>query len=129
MTRLATTFDTIAVDGRARAGRLSLAHGTVDTPIFMPVGTAATVKAMRPRDVAEIGYRLILANTYHLMLRPGVETIGKLGGLHRFMSWPHNVLTDSGGYQVFSLAARRKIDADGVVFYLSRRRCNPSPYP
>ena len=116
MTRPVTTFDTIAVDARARAGRLHLAHGTVDTPVFMPVGTAATVKAMRPRDVARIGYRLILANTYHLMLRPGVETIGRFGGLHRFMSWPHNVLTDSGGYQVFSLAARRTIDADGVVF-------------
>lgn len=116
MTRPATTFDTLAVDARARAGRLHLTHGTVDTPVFMPVGTAATVKAMRPRDVARIGYRLILANTYHLMLRPGAETIGRFGGLHRFMSWPYNVLSDSGGYQVFSLAARRTIDADGVVF-------------
>ena len=116
MTLLAPTFQTVASDARARAGRLQLAHGVVDTPMFMPVGTAATVKAMRPHDVAQIGYRLILANTYHLMLRPGAETIGQFGGLHHFMSWPHNILTDSGGYQVFSLAARRKIEADGVVF-------------
>lgn len=102
--------------GSARTGTLHLAHAEVPTPVFMPVGTAATVKAMTPEEVAGIGYRLILGNTFHLELRPGAELIERLGGLHKFMNWPHGLLTDSGGYQVFSLAAARKITEDGAVF-------------
>jgi queuine tRNA-ribosyltransferase len=109
-------FEVLARDGTARAGRLTTAHGTVETPAFMPVGTAATVKAMAPDGVAATGARLILGNTYHLMLRPGAERIAALGGLHRFMNWPHAILTDSGGFQVMSLAALRKISEDGVEF-------------
>jgi queuine tRNA-ribosyltransferase len=109
-------FEIFAQDGAARAGRLSTAHGVVETPVFMPVGSAATVKAMTPDGVAASGARLILGNTYHLMLRPGAERIAALGGLHRFMSWPHAILTDSGGFQVMSLAALRKISEDGVEF-------------
>ncbi len=101
---------------RARTGTLRLAHADIPTPVFMPVGTAATVKAMTPQEVAGIGYRLILGNTFHLELRPGSELIEQLGGLHKFMNWPHALLTDSGGYQVFSLAAARKITEDGAVF-------------
>src|SRR5205823_13675435 len=97
-------FEIIARDGMARLGRLSTAHGIAETPVFMPVGTAATVKAMTSDSVAATGARLILGNTYHLMLRPGVERVAKLGGLHRFMNWPHAILTDSGGFQVMSLA-------------------------
>lgn len=100
----------------ARTGTLRLAHAEVPTPVFMPVGTAATVKAMTPQEVAAIGYRLILGNTFHLELRPGSELIQRLGGLHQFMNWPHGLLTDSGGYQVFSLAAARKISEQGAVF-------------
>src|SRR5512137_1479325 len=100
----------------ARAGSLALNHGTVATPCFMPVGTNATVKAMSTGDLEEIGARLILGNTYHLLLRPGPEVIRAAGGLHRFMGWPHNLLTDSGGYQVHSLASMRTIDEDGVSF-------------
>jgi len=100
----------------ARTGTLRLAHAEVATPVFMPVGTAATVKAMTPQEVAAIGYRLILGNTFHLELRPGSELIERLGGLHKFMNWPHGLLTDSGGYQVFSLAAARKISEEGAVF-------------
>jgi queuine tRNA-ribosyltransferase len=109
-------FEILARDGMARRGRLSTAHGTVETPVFMPVGTAATVKAMTAEDVAATGARLILGNTYHLMLRPGAERIAELGGLHRFMNWPHAILTDSGGFQVMSLAALRKISEEGVTF-------------
>lgn len=109
-------FTVTGRDGNARTGLLHLPHGTVDTPAFMPVGTAGTVKAMRPETLHRIGYRLILGNTYHLYLRPGVETIAELGGLHRFSSWHHNILTDSGGYQVFSLAPFRKITEEGVRF-------------
>jgi len=109
-------FAITARDGAARRGRLTTAHGIVETPAFMPVGTAATVKAMRPEDVAQAGYAMILANTYHLMLRPGAERIAALGGLHRFMNWPAPILTDSGGFQVLSLAKLRKISEDGVVF-------------
>jgi queuine tRNA-ribosyltransferase len=109
-------FEVLARDGEARAGRLTTAHGTVETPAFMPVGTAATVKAMTPEGVAATGARLILGNTYHLMLRPGAERIAALGGLHRFMNWPHAILTDSGGFQVMSLAALRKISEEGVAF-------------
>jgi len=109
-------FDILAQDGAARAGRLTTAHGMIKTPCFMPVGTAATVKAMTPRGVAATGARLILGNTYHLMLRPGAERIAALGDLHQFMNWPHAILTDSGGFQVMSLAALRTISEDGVAF-------------
>src|SRR5271170_5669864 len=109
-------FQVLARDGAARRGRLATAHGAVDTPAFMPVGTAATVKAMTPDMVAVTGARIVLGNTYHLMLRPGAERIAALGGLHRFMNWPHAILTDSGGFQVMSLAALRKISEDGVAF-------------
>ncbi len=109
-------LELLAQDGAARRGRLHTAHGTVETPAFMPVGTAATVKAMSAEMVRATGAEIVLANTYHLMLRPGAERIERLGGLHRFMAWPDPILTDSGGYQVMSLAARRQIDEDGVVF-------------
>ena len=102
---------------RARAGLLHTPHGVVETPVFMPVGTQGTVKGLTQRDLAEeLGVAILLANTYHLYLRPGHELIRNMGGLHRFMSWPHAILTDSGGYQVFSLKALRKIDDRGVVF-------------
>jgi queuine tRNA-ribosyltransferase len=113
---MSLSFDILARDGAARAGRLSTAHGTVETPAFMPVGTAATVKAMTPDGVAATGTRLLLGNTYHLMLRPGAERIAALGGLHRFMNWPHAILTDSGGFQVMSLASLRTISDEGVAF-------------
>jgi queuine tRNA-ribosyltransferase len=100
----------------ARLGRLSTPHGDVETPAFMPVGTQASVKAMSPRDLEEIGCQILLGNTYHAYLRPGVEVIRKLGGLHRFMGWQRPILTDSGGYQVFSLGALRKITEEGVQF-------------
>ncbi len=102
---------------RARAGLLHTAHGAIETPVFMPVGTQATVKGLTQRDLAEdLGVQILLANTYHLFLRPGHELIRKLGGLHRFMSWSNAILTDSGGYQVFSLSRLRKITEHGVVF-------------
>ena len=101
---------------RARAGRLQTSHGPVETPIFMPVGTNATVKALDPDDLDEVGAQIILANTYHLALRPGHERIKRLGGLHEFMAWDKPILTDSGGYQVVSLADSRKIDDGGVTF-------------
>lgn len=100
----------------ARLGRLITAHGTVETPAFMPVGTQGSVKALSPRDLEEMGCQMILANTYHLYLRPGVEVIRDLGGLHRFMGWNGPILTDSGGYQVFSLGALRKITEEGARF-------------
>jgi queuine tRNA-ribosyltransferase len=103
-------------DEAARLGELITPHGSVNTPAFMPVGTQATVKAMRPADVRASGTDIILANTYHLMLRPGAERIGKLGGLHRFINWPHPILTDSGGFQVMSLSQLRKIGETGVTF-------------
>ena len=109
-------FEILGRDGPARAGRLSTAHGVVDTPCFMPIGTAGTVKAMTPDGVAATGARLILGNTYHLMLRPGAERIASLGGLHAFMNWPHAILTDSGGFQVMSLAKLRTIGEEGVAF-------------
>ena len=122
-------FECLASDGRARRGRLETAHGTVETPAFLPVGTAATVKAMTPESVRATGAEMVLANTYHLMLRPGAERIAQLGGLHRFMAWPGPILTDSGGFQVMSLAARRTIDDDGVTFAShldgSRHRLTP----
>ncbi|RVU35210.1 tRNA guanosine(34) transglycosylase Tgt [Hwanghaeella grinnelliae] len=109
-------FDLIATDGAARRGRVTTAHGQIDTPAFMPVGTAGTVKAMLPQSVAGTGAQIVLGNTYHLMLRPGAERVQKLGGLHKFMDWPGPILTDSGGFQVMSLAEIRKITEDGVRF-------------
>jgi len=109
-------FDLLGTDGLARRGRLTTAHGTVETPAFMPVGTAGTVKAMLPQSVAETGAEIVLGNTFHLMLRPGAERVAALGGLHKFMNWPRPILTDSGGFQVMSLAELRKLDADGVTF-------------
>ncbi len=103
-------------NGAARAGTLHLPHGMVETPVFMPVGTSATVKAMTRDDLTEIGFEIILSNTYHLYLRPGTEVIQAAGGLHEFMRWDRNILTDSGGFQVFSLAPFRKISAEGVKF-------------
>ena len=102
--------------GRARLGRLTTAHGPIDTPQFMPVGTQATVKSLSPADLHAAGAQMILGNTYHLNLRPTAERIARLGGLHRFMAWDGPILTDSGGFQVFSLAALRKVDDDGVTF-------------
>ncbi len=109
-------FEILATDGRARAGVLHTPHGDVLTPVFMPVGTQATVKAVPQRDLLELDTQIILANTYHLYLRPGDELIARRGGLHAFMSWPRPILTDSGGFQVFSLSELRKIDDDGVTF-------------
>jgi queuine tRNA-ribosyltransferase len=102
--------------GRARAAVLHTAHGPIETPVFMPVGTQATVKALSSADLERLGPRVILGNTYHLALRPGAERIQTLGGLHKFMAWPRAILTDSGGFQVFSLRERRSIDEDGVTF-------------
>lgn len=103
-------------DGKARTGVIQTAHGEIRTPAFMPVGTAATVKGMRPDDVKKTGADIVLGNTYHLMLRPTAERIAKLGGLHKFMNWPGPILTDSGGFQVMSLAKLRKITEEGVTF-------------
>jgi queuine tRNA-ribosyltransferase len=111
-----SAFRVVARSGGGRAGVLATAHGPVETPVFMPVGTQATVKALASSDVASLGARILLGNTYHLALRPGEELIRALGGLHRFMAWPHAILTDSGGFQVFSLAGRRTLDEDGVTF-------------
>jgi queuine tRNA-ribosyltransferase len=109
-------FELLATDGAARRGRLHTAHGTVETPAFMPVGTQATVKAMFPGDVAATGAEVVLGNTYHLMLRPTAERVARLGGLHTFMRWPKTILTDSGGFQVMSLASLRKLTEEGVAF-------------
>ncbi|MDO8605863.1 MAG: tRNA guanosine(34) transglycosylase Tgt [Phaeospirillum sp.] len=110
------SFDLLATDGAARLGRVHTAHGHIDTPAFMPVGTAGTVKAMMPGSVAATGAQIVLGNTYHLMLRPGAERVARLGGLHKFMNWPGPILTDSGGFQVMSLAKLRKLTEDGVTF-------------
>jgi queuine tRNA-ribosyltransferase len=109
-------FEVLATDGRARRARLALAHGVVETPIFMPVGTYGSVKAMAPNELLELGAQIVLGNTFHLWLRPGTEVVGVHGGLHRFMAWPRPILTDSGGFQVFSLGALRKVQEDGVAF-------------
>ena len=114
MTRFAFTIH--ATDGKARTGTIAMRRGEIRTPAFMPVGTAATVKAMKPEAVRATGADIILGNTYHLMLRPGAERVAKLGGLHRFMNWPRPILTDSGGYQVMSLAELRKLTEKGVEF-------------
>lgn len=109
-------FAVEAAAGTARAGRWTLPHGEVETPCFMPVGTQGTVRTLSPRDLESIGASIILANTYHLFLRPGEETVARLGGLHRFMGWPHPLLTDSGGFQVFSLESLRRVAEEGVEF-------------
>jgi len=109
-------FTMSATDGAARRGRLETAHGAIDTPAFMPVGTAATVKAMTPEAVKDTGAQIILGNTYHLMLRPSAERVAKLGGLHKFMNWPGPILTDSGGFQVMSLSQLNKVTEQGVSF-------------
>ena len=109
-------FHVGARDGAARLGAISTPRGTIRTPAFMPCGTAATVKAMYPGEVRALGVDVVLANTYHLMLAPGAERIARLGGLHKFMGWPHPILTDSGGFQVMSLAKLRKLEERGVVF-------------
>jgi len=110
------TYDLIARAGRARAGVFHTPHGDLLTPVFAPVGTQATVKAVTPAQLEELGATLVLSNTYHLYLRPGDDLVAEMGGLHRFMHWPHPILTDSGGFQVFSLSDTRKIDDDGVTF-------------
>lgn len=109
-------FELLATEGRARAGILHTPHGDLLTPVFAPVGTQATVKAVPPRDLRDVGTSLVLANTYHLYLRPGDDLVREMGGLHRFMAWDGPILTDSGGFQVFSLAQINKIDDDGVTF-------------
>ena len=109
-------FELLATDGAARRGRVRSVHGSFDTPAFMPVGTYGTVKAMTPEELESLGAQIVLGNTFHLMLRPGAETVDELGGLHPFMHWSRPILTDSGGFQVFSLAQLRKITEEGVRF-------------
>ena len=109
-------FERLATDGAARAGRLWLNHGVVETPLFMPVGTYGAVKGLGPDDLRALGSQVVLSNTFHLWLRPGLEVIGHHGGLHRFMGWDGPILTDSGGFQVFSLGALRKVAEEGVTF-------------
>ncbi len=109
-------FEVLARSGQARCGRISTAHGDVDTPAFMPVGTAGTVKALHPDEVAGTGARMLIANTYHLWLRPGAELVAELGGLHELMRWPHAIATDSGGFQAYSLARRVKLSEEGFEF-------------
>ena len=109
-------FEVLTTDGAARRGRLTLAHGTVETPVFQPCGTYGTVKAMTPGDLKTVGTQMLLGNTFHLMLRPGAPEIRALGGLHKFMGWDGPILTDSGGFQIFSLGELRKLDEQGVLF-------------
>jgi queuine tRNA-ribosyltransferase len=113
---MTSVFKLLKKDGAARRGTLQLAHGIVETPTFMPVGTAGTVKGLTPQEVRDAHSQIILANTYHLWLRPGLDLLVEAGGLHRFMQWNGPILTDSGGFQVFSLESRRKLDDDGVTF-------------
>src|SRR6202162_6688656 len=110
------SFRLLASDGAARRGEIVMPHGRVQTPAFMPVGTQATVKGLSPEAVAATGAEIVLGHTYHLMLRPGAERIAALGGLHKFMNWPLPILTDSGGFQVMSLAELRKLSEQGVTF-------------
>ncbi len=112
----AMDFQLLGTDGSARRGRLTFARGTIETPAFMPVGTYGSVKAMTPQNLVDIGAEIILGNTFHLFLRPGLDVIGAFGGLHRFIGWNKPILTDSGGFQVFSLAHKRKITEEGVTF-------------
>src|SRR5436309_2351784 len=111
-------FELLKTDAnsKARLGRLTTAHGIIDTPVFMPVGTQGSVKSLDPRELRESGTQIILGNTYHLFIRPGLDVIRQAGGLHRFINWPLPILTDSGGFQVFSLAKIRKIKPHGVEF-------------
>src|SRR6185369_11098155 len=109
-------YKLLKTDGHARRGRLTLNHGTVETPVFMPVGTYGSVKAMSPEELVGIGTEIILGNTFHLWLRPGTEVLEKFGGLHKFIGWDKPILTDSGGFQVFSLGEMRKITEEGVKF-------------
>lgn len=110
-------FEILATDpAGARLGRLTTPHGVIDTPVFMPVGTAATVKGQTQQDLEDLGVQILLGNTYHLYLRPGHELIREMGGLHQFMSWPHPILTDSGGFQIFSLSSLRKVSDEGATF-------------
>ena len=109
-------YELIRQEGHARLGRITTRHGVMDTPAFMPVGTQGTVKGLLPDQIAATGAQCILGNTYHLMLRPGEKTVAALGDLHRFMAWPGPILTDSGGYQVFSLSDINEIDDHGVTF-------------
>ncbi len=120
-------FDLAATDGAARRGTLTLAHGAVQTPAFMPVGTYGTVKAMSPAELVEVGADIVLGNTFHLFLRPGLEVIAAHGGLHRFMGWEKPILTDSGGFQVYSLGPLRKVSEEGVAFQspVERRQALP----
>ena len=122
-------FTVSAQDGVARTGTITNPRGTIRTPAFMPVGTAGTVKAMYPEQVRALGADIVLGNTYHLMLRPGAERVAELGGLHAMMNWPHPILTDSGGFQVMSLAKLRKLDEDGVTFqsHIDGRRYTLTP--
>ncbi|MBT3792139.1 MAG: tRNA guanosine(34) transglycosylase Tgt, partial [Rhodospirillales bacterium] len=122
-------YQALGKSGLARRGRLHTAHGTVELPAFMPVGTQATVKAMMPEDVAATGADMILANTYHLTLRPGADIVEQLGGLHKFMNWPGPILTDSGGFQVMSLSKLRKLTDHGVTFqsHLDGNTCELTP--
>ncbi|MES2404954.1 MAG: tRNA guanosine(34) transglycosylase Tgt [Pseudomonadota bacterium] len=112
----AMQFELLATAGPARRGRITLPRGVIETPAFMPVGTYGSVKAMTPRDLDDVGAKIILGNTFHLWLRPGLDVIGEFGGLHRFIGWNKPILTDSGGFQVFSLAERRKLTEEGVTF-------------
>src|SRR6266478_6404046 len=122
-------FELEAGSGAARTGTLTLPHGTVETPVFMPVGTQGTVRALSPNDLRAAGATLVLANSYHLHVRPGEQVVEKLGALHRFMGWDRPLLTDSGGFQVFSLEGSRRVDDDGVEFQShvdgSRRTLTP----
>jgi queuine tRNA-ribosyltransferase len=125
-------FQIVKTSGLARAGELFTPHGQVLTPFFLPVGSQATVRTLTPQEIKETGFNMVLANTYHLYLRPGIDIIEKLGGLHRFMAWDGAVLTDSGGYQVFSLAPFCKITDAGVAFRshidgVFGRRCHDGP--
>jgi queuine tRNA-ribosyltransferase len=113
---MSLAFELLGTEGLARRGRIATAHGAVETPAFMPLGTGGTVKAMMPQSVAETGAQIILGNTFHLMLQPGAERVAALGGLHKFMNWPGPILTDSGGFQVMSLKDLRKLDREGVTF-------------
>ena len=110
------TFELLLSDGAARRGRLTTPHGVVETPAFMPVGTRGTVKSLGPDDLKAAGAQIVLANTYHLFMRPGHALVRELGGLHRFMAWPGPILTDSGGFQVWSLSKLRTVDEEGVRF-------------
>ncbi len=121
------TFELLATDGAARTGTLTLNHGTVQTPVFMPVGTYGAVKGMSPRDLDDVGAQIILGNTFHLWLRPGVEVLDKFGGLHRFNGWSRPILTDSGGFQVWSLGALRKISEEGRAIRLADQRRQAAP--